>query len=193
MIGLIDPRINDPDDQKPMGSNALVEGVEALDWLRYLMAELDYRKPDPGKLRKHDPDVPLRGAVVFSDAKSLVDVLKKDTGHAADKRVRVVVAQLKQFQDSSVVSVRWLDTRLMLADALTKEGVERGYLLAVLESNRWSPSPTEETVMAKVAIRAGRHARAEVRRATKAASRAAFVATDAAWPSRRVALSLCAG
>ena len=84
-------------------------------------------------------------------------------------------------------SMRWLETRLMLPDALTKEGVERGYLLAVLEGNRWSPAPTAETVSAKEAIRAGRHSRAEARRAAKARG-----STLAVWPSRRIGRSVLA-
>ena len=112
--------------------------------------------------------MPLR---VYSDSRSLIDVIRKDTGYPADKRVRIVVAQLKQSAQDPGVKFSWVDTKLQPADGLTKIGVERGYLLDILQFGKWSPEPTQATMAAKDSIRAARRARVEQARAKRPTAR----------------------
>ena len=58
---------------------------------------------------------------------------------------------------------------MQLADGLAKVGLERGYLLDTLETGQWSPTSTPAALEAKEQIRAGRHARAELRRQAREA------------------------
>eukprot|EP00959_Pyramimonas_sp_CCMP1952_P339231 7104723-Pyramimonas_sp.AAC.1 len=55
--------------------------------------------------------------------------------------------------------VRWIDTKLMIADALTKADAERGFLLERLTEGRWCLAQTEEMLAAKAAAGEARRAR----------------------------------
>ena len=104
---------------------------------------------------------------VYTDAKSLFDVVSKDTSRPTDKRLRVVVAQLREMISSPGMSLAWIDNSMMLADSLTKVGAERRYLLDAIEANVWSEVVTEEALAIKQKLRDGRHAIAEVARNLK--------------------------
>ena len=112
--------------------------------------------------------IPLR---VYSDSRSLIDVICKDTGYPADKRVRIVVAHLRQAAQDPGVKFSWVDTKLQPADGLTKVGVERGHLLDILQFGKWSPEPTQATMAAKDSMRAARRAQAEQSGAKRQAAR----------------------
>ena len=96
-------------------------------------------------------------------------MVERDTSRPADKRLRVVVAQLREMFSYPGTKLQWIDNSMMLADSLTKLGAERLYLLQSVESNTWSDRITEEAVRAKERIRAQRHLRAENERAAKKA------------------------
>ncbi len=65
------------------------------------------------------------------------------------------------------IHVRWVDTQIMLADALTKTEAERGYIIERLQAGEWSLEQTSEAKAAKERIRAQRRARkAQAKRAT---------------------------
>ena len=53
----------------------------------------------------------------YTDAKSLYDLITKDTSRPADKRLRIVVAQLRKMATANNVAVQWIDTPLMLAES----------------------------------------------------------------------------
>ena len=115
-------------------SNAVVEALESAEWLRALLYETLFREATPRNLRRGMRDtswvIPSR---VYSDSRSLIDVIYKDTGYPVDKRVRIVVAQLRQSAQDPGVSSSWVDTKLQPSDGPTKVGVERGYLLDILQ------------------------------------------------------------
>ena len=103
---------------------------------------------------------------MLTDAKSLKDTVDRDgTGIPSDRRLRILLAQLKQSIDCDKVAVDWVDTLAMLADSLTKVGTERGFLLNVLQGGTYSPRQTELMAARKAEIREGRHRRAALRRA----------------------------
>eukprot|EP00972_Heterocapsa_arctica_P104045 15334143-Heterocapsa_arctica.AAC.1 len=63
-------------------------------------------------------------------------MLSCDCGLAQDKRLRVMIAQLRQMLHNPLTTVRWIDTLLMLADALTKLEAERELILTVARTNK---------------------------------------------------------
>ncbi len=104
---------------------------------------------------------------VYTDARSLYDVVAKDTSRSQDKRLRIAIAQLREMFGIEGSTLQWLDSSMMLADALTKLSAERGYLLKAILDNTWSDRVTEDALDVKQKIREGRHARAEVARERK--------------------------
>eukprot|EP00969_Alexandrium_andersonii_P139418 6167691-Alexandrium_andersonii.AAC.1 len=76
--------------------------MEALSWLRALFRELD-----AGHFASHDGGRPAR---LLTDAKSLVDAVSSDVGRARDRRLRVVLAVLREFMDEEQIGIGWVDT-----------------------------------------------------------------------------------
>ena len=143
-------------------ANGFLAGAEAAEYLTMILMELVH------------PDVPLRDLdqhylkskiVAFTDARSLEQTLNKDAGMPTDKRVRILVAQVKEmlgenhYEDDSSVFAKWVDTSRMLADVLTKEGCDREPLLFALAEGEWQLNPSAEAKEKKLLVRAGRHAR----------------------------------
>ena len=106
---------------------------------------------------------------MFTDACSLEHSINKDTGQPADKRVRILLAQVKEmigentFEDDAPAFASWVDTSQMLADVLTKEGCDRDPLLHALAEGGWQLRPSEAAQEKKLLIRAGRHVRKAAR------------------------------
>ena len=69
--------------------------------------------------------------VLMTDSKSLKDNLES-TRVIDDPRQRVDVARMKQMVKKGEIQVRWVSSRLQLADSLTKRGASTDYLLEVL-------------------------------------------------------------
>ena len=137
-------------------ANAIIEATESCDYLTSVVTVLLH--PDMAL-----PDVAnnMEGIKTtwYTDAKSLYDLITKDTSRPADKWLRIVVAQLREMVIETNVAVQWIDTQLMLAEALTKVEAEKLYLLTAIKDNYWNNTPTTETLAAKERIRAGRKAR----------------------------------
>ena len=90
-------------------SNAFLMGVEAADYVSALLREM------------MNPNVSL-------NAKSLEATIVKEAGQPSDKRVKLLVAQIKEYLAENCRAI-WVDTSQMLADVLTKIGCERALLL----------------------------------------------------------------
>ena len=140
---------------------AVVEGAEAADWIRTVLRELD----DPGgrvdaiKAMRPEESPKMRASTWYSDAKSLVDLVLRDAGRPADKKLRIAAAQLRQMVDEDGHLLRWVDTSKQLADPLTKIGDVWHQILRVLATGEWSPAVDEAARQSKERIRAGRQAR----------------------------------
>ena len=149
--------------------NGVLEAVEAAIWIRAVIAEMvDNRFSVRGADALNDSD--RKTIRVLTDAKSLKDTVDRDgTGIPSDRRLRILLAQLKQSIEYDKVTVDWVDTLAMLADSLTKIGTERGFLLNVLQGGTYSPRQTELMAARKAEIREGRHRRAALRRANSSA------------------------
>ena len=92
-------------------ANALIEAAEAAEWLRAVMLEL--RAPD-FNLALSDDHARRPRVLWLTDAKSLYDMLSRDCGLAQDKRLRTLIAQLRQMLRDDFTSIQWIGTMLML-------------------------------------------------------------------------------
>ena len=145
-------------------ANALIAAVEAADYLRSVILAMNNPHMALSDLMDRGDMLPVQ---VYTDAKSLYDVVSKDTSRPQDKRLRVVIAQLREMIGEDGTTLTWIDNSMMLADALTKLSAERGYLLKAISDNSWSDRVTDEALDVKKRIREGRHARAELNRERK--------------------------
>ena len=137
-------------------ANALVEAAESLEFVRMVIHHLLLRT-SVAQLRHPDTLIPTCWHI---DAKSLFDTLTKDTGGAtADKRIRVVLAQLREIKEEQETHVVWVDGQLMLADILTKVSVSPEYLRDAFQKNEWNCRPTEATLARKLQLQQQRRAR----------------------------------
>ena len=143
-------------------SNGFLTGCEAGEYVRALLMEFKHPTENFNTLEREYAKSKL---LCMTDAKSLESTLNKDCGQPTDKRVRILVAQIKEligentYEDDEAAFAHWLDTSQMLADVLTKVGCEREPLLAALHDGSWQLSPSSEALAKKARIRAGRHAR----------------------------------
>ena len=150
-------------------ANGFLSGAEAAEYLRMLLMELVHPAIS---IRDLDQHYLKEKVACFTDARSLEQTLNKDAGQPTDKRVRILIAQIREvigentFQDDAPGYAVWVDTSQMLADVLTKEGCDRDPLLAALSEGVWQLEPSQAAKEKKLLIQAGRHARkAALRRA----------------------------
>ena len=144
----------------------MIEGADALQHVRHLVAEMkqpDINVKEIANAAKHVE------ACWISDAKTLVDLLRTDAGVATAKRLRLLIAQLREIlENDPKLQVHWSDTATMLADALTKAEADGGFLLDALESGRWDHRSTEATLAAKAKLREQRQRRKKTARSSAA-------------------------
>ena len=115
---------------------SLVHGVGSLQWHRLLMLESLHNRYTTRQWEQQLTRLPFIAVV---DSKSLYDVISKCTNpasHIEDKRTAIDVAILKDdFKTGG--QIRWVDTRAMLTDPLTKQGAAN-YLRHVMQKGEWS-------------------------------------------------------
>ena len=148
-------------------SNGFLAGAEAAEYVRMILMEVKYPTE---RLIDLDREFKKDRVLCFTDAKSLESSINKDAGISQDKRVRILLAQVKEllglndYQDDKNLYAIWVDTSQMLADVLTKCGCEREPLLSALFNGTWRLEPSDEAQRKKEQIRAGRKARKEALR-----------------------------
>ena len=143
-------------------SNAVLMGVEAADYVRSILVEMT----NPGvKVRNLEKEFVKRPLLAFTDAKSLEATVTKDAGQPSDKRVKILVSQIKEVlnegrnPEEGSTAIHWCDTSQMAADVLTKLGCERELLLDILSRGVWQLEPTETAKAKKERIRMDRQLR----------------------------------
>ena len=142
---------------------AASEAAEALAWIRAL-----YKEIDTGHFESHEG---ARPSHLITDARSLVDAVSSDVGRTRDRRLRIVMAALREAMDLEQINMSWCDTLVQLADVLTKDGVEREQMYVAM-NGAVDVSAPEEALARKEASRASRAARADIRREARNAVRA---------------------
>ena len=69
------------------------------------------------RLEQEATGLPL---VSLTDSYSLAELVAKDSGQTSDKRLRIVIAMLREATEKTEnCRLLWLNTKLMLADGLT--------------------------------------------------------------------------
>eukprot|EP00435_Cladocopium_sp_Y103_P058473 s1160_g20.t1 len=145
-------------------TNGFLTATEAADYLRMLLLEIKH----PGTSISDLDKFYYKGLLIaLTDAKSLESTLNKDAGQPTDKRVKILISQVKEFlggdqyEDDGANRCHWCDTSQMLADVLTKSGCEREPLLEAMSSGKWQLRPSAEAEEIKQRIRDGRRRRKE--------------------------------
>ena len=114
------------------------EGVETAQWVRHVMAEI--LNPD-ASLTDIETHAVKRIIHAVTDSQNLADNVDNDAGASADKRLRIVVAMLREaFSLAENAYLTWIPTWRMLADALTKL-VCGSMLRAALSGQRFTATP----------------------------------------------------
>ena len=108
----------------------------------------------------------------MTDARSLIDAVSSDVGRTRDRRLRIVLAALREALDEEQIGLSWVDTMVQLADVLTKDGIEREQMHWAMDGQIDISAP-EEGYRRKEAARAARAARADVRRCARDTARRA--------------------
>lgn len=140
------------------------DGVDSLIWVQamYTMAcdakcrvadFLEDVESGEGEEKHFAKNRPGPEMVVMTDCKSLFDAVHKEGSGgsgAGEKRVRMAIISLKEDMKDAKLTMRWTPTQLMIADALTKFGVDPGELRATMNGKwKWALKETLETKCAK--------------------------------------------
>ncbi|CAK0806782.1 unnamed protein product [Prorocentrum cordatum] len=113
---------------------AALEAVESGDMLRQHLVELHYGLG----YRTHMEDVKAITMVEVTDCKSLYDLLQKRGTVPSEKRLLIDIEALRNDIEFNNVVSKWVNTKQMLADCLTKHDVRAGdYMRYVLQTGEY--------------------------------------------------------
>ena len=118
---------------------AISEAGELTVWLTQCLTEL--HMPPGTDLKMIEQIASTHKTFVFTDSGSLSETVKKDAGMVADRRFRIVVAQLKQMFAKSGMSLVWCNSQQMLADGLTKVLTPCMALMALMAAKAYHVPP----------------------------------------------------
>ena len=113
---------------------AIARAVAEANWMRSLWAEAsnsDYTLQNDLKFRNRTP------LLVATDNKPIYDHSQGDGIVVKDKRVAIDMLLLKSDLSDSNVILRWLDTKQMVVDGMTKSNASIDYLLYVLKQGEF--------------------------------------------------------
>ena len=116
---------------------AMLQGVGALHWLRFLVRESEGRPLD---LDNWEEEISQLPCIAVTDSKSLYDTIQKccnTAAHIEDKRTAIDVTILKRDFRKTKGQVRWIEGSRMVADSLTKK-MGSSFLREVMQKGRWS-------------------------------------------------------
>jgi hypothetical protein len=88
---------------------------------------------------RYSKPLEIPGALV-ADAKSLYDVMVASKLNVADRRVSLEAALIRQALAGNIAA-SWVKSEQMLADILTKAGVDPRYVTEVLKTGLWTLGP----------------------------------------------------
>ena len=132
---------------------ALQAGIGSIHWHRLMFLEAFYGMLSTERWREESRHIPFLAAV---DSKSLYDAANKctsTTAYISDKRTAIDLAVIKADLLETSGTIRWIDTRAMIADPLTKIH-PAAYLRYVMDKGRWS-IVEEGTALQRKAIERG--------------------------------------
>ncbi|CAK0808101.1 unnamed protein product [Prorocentrum cordatum] len=115
-------------------SMAALEAVESGDMLRQHLVELHYGLG----YRTHMDDVKAIKMVEVTDCESLYDLLQKRGTVPSEKRLLIDIESLRNDLGFNSVVSKWVSTKQMLADCLTKHDVRAGdYMRYMLQTGEY--------------------------------------------------------
>ena len=145
---------------------ATTESLEECEWIRNVLSEIfGCYCVDDESLRGRRSGTKLEAlaakqhrVVVFTDSWNVQASVQKNSGHVKDKRLRVVIAMLREaFMNKAVnATLEWIPTTHMAADGLTKRFTGKalvavmGMLLAIMNGKDHSLPKTASTSTARV-------------------------------------------
>ena len=106
----------------------------------------------------------LKESLAVVDAKSLFDLLSKDTIGGQDKRTAIEIQIIRQDLRELGGEVKWVDHLAMPADGLTKVLGSNVALYELIRSGRFSIRPTEEQMKRRAEARKAGQTSSEIRR-----------------------------
>ena len=116
---------------------SISEAAEQAEWIRHVLHEL--HSGPTISLREVESTACSRPVIVCTDSHNLADTVQSDAGTTSDKRLRIVTAMLRQtFGPDTGMTLRWVNTHEMYADALTKVMVALA-VIAIMASKHYSP------------------------------------------------------
>ena len=130
---------------------SLVEGSGVLEWVRVLFSEA----VDPGfRLRDWKRFVAKRQAMSIIDCRGIYDhVSKPCAGVSVDRRTGIDVAIYKEEFEGIT---RWVDTKVMLVDCMTKWQVAADFLRQAMNTGVYQVVEDEVAMKAKLTLRESR-------------------------------------
>ncbi|CAE8626700.1 unnamed protein product [Polarella glacialis] len=155
---------------------ALAEGLAEMEWLMAHWLEFKHHDLNlrdcvdgtalkPGMIILRD-DAEMKSCVCVTDCKSVYDVLSKE-GSPSDKRTAIELLIIKESLVRGHHHLRWVDTRVMLADPLTKRKHDGMFLRDSIKRGTYILVEESKGMETKLADRAGK-----VRKKKKVAERA---------------------
>ena len=127
---------------------ALQAGLGSVHWHRLLFLEAFYGMLSASDWRAAARRIPFLAAV---DSKSLFDAVNKcasATTYVSDKRTAIDLSVIKTDLSETSGKIRWIDTRAMISDPLTKPH-PGAYLRYVIEQGKWSIMEEGHALQAK--------------------------------------------
>ena len=131
---------------------SISEAAEQAEWIRHILHEL-HSGPSVS-LREVQATACPQPVIVCTDSRNLADTVQSNAGTTSDKRLRIVTAMLRQtFAPDTGMTLRWVNTHEMYADALAKVMVALA-VIAIMSSKHYSPPAGRIGRVASLAQRA---------------------------------------
>ena len=124
------------------------ETVGVLDWLRVFFEEVTNKR---FVLNQWEEWISKRPAILLTDCKSVYDALNQQwtSGSKCDKRTTIDLAIIRDVLSRDMSRVRWIDTRMQLADSMTKNGVSLSLLRFVMAHSKYIIAEESEALRIK--------------------------------------------
>ena len=122
-------------------SAALSTAVDRHLYLRLLVESILYGEPEYGTNWRTQLKIP---GVCITDAKSLYDHLSKTGSIPTERQVLIDLLTARDLIETKVMALKWVPTKHMPADILTKLMALNSVQEKVLRERIWSTRPTEE-------------------------------------------------
>ena len=97
---------------------AISEAAEQAQLLKQVLEEC--QRPPGVRLAEVEKSADADVNIVYTDSGFQAGTVNKDSGRCADKRFKIVVSMLRQTFEPGKSQLKWVSTKQMLADGLTK-------------------------------------------------------------------------